>query len=369
VGDATVSGELSASSVISDLGTFGNIKVNADATVAGKLSLGNLEVSTDATIDGTLYADRVTTKFGDINEKLETIEASVSAISNIQPTPYPPQSESSTSALLALGATLLGDTDSHVEISKDITLTQSLAVFGETLLGKTSIAGTLLVNGTIRIADDSIDTSGSTLYLQKDRLANLDIMGGTIVVNTLGNVVINGNLNLTGDLTVGGVLGVNHIRAANGDLTIDLPQTNPDSTTSGFAKLIVIGANNQTVASIDANGNISSEGNITARSATISGDLSVSKLAIPAFSEGNLSATDSANTSSTIGQGTLLAGLRSITIANTRVTAQSLIYITPITSTGNQVLYVSDKVPGLSFTVAIDSPLSAPVEFNWWIIN
>jgi hypothetical protein len=61
--------------------------------------------------------------------------------------------------------------------------------------------------------------------------------------------------------------------------------------------------------------------------------------------------------------------MTSITIANTRVTADSLIYITPVSSTDNQVLYVLDKLPGASFTVALDSPLSQPAEFNWWIIN
>jgi hypothetical protein len=194
-------------------------------------------------------------------------------------------------------------------------------------------------------------------------------MGGTIVVNAYGNVMINGNLNITGDLAVGGVLGVNRIRATGGDLSIDLPQTDPSSTTSGFARLLIKGMNNEIVAAIDANGNISSVGNITAKSASISGDLAVSKLTIPVFHEEDFFATESAIPSSTIGQGMMPAGRRTITIANSRITNQSLIYITPISSTNNQVLYVLDKVPSLSFTVALDTPLSTNVDFNWWIIN
>ena len=68
-------------------------------------------------------------------------------------------------------------------------------------------------------------------------------------------------------------------------------------------------------------------------------------------------------------RGVIPAGSRSIMIANERVTANSLIYITPITSTYNQVLYVSDKNPGTSFTVSLDTPLPANAEFNWWIVN
>ena len=199
----------------------------------------------------------MTTRFGDIDEKIETMEASLSAVPDLQELTSTLQSESSTSALAAIGASIQGDADTHVEITKDITLTQSFAVFGESILGKTTIAGSLLVDGSVLVSEDSIQTGGSTLYLQRDRLANLDIMGGVVVVNTLGNVIINGNMNITGDLAVNGVLGAHHIRADGETLTIDLPQIDPSSTTSGFARLLIRGKDNTTVASIDAEGNIS----------------------------------------------------------------------------------------------------------------
>ena len=351
---ATISGELSASSVVGDLG-----------------HLGNLEVEADATISGALYADRITTKFGDINQKLEEIEASVSAVSNQQTAinNQPPPPESSESALLALGATIQGDTDTHVEITKDITLTKSLAVFGETLLGQTTIAGSLLVDGIIHLAGDTIQTNTSTLYLQKDRLAALDIMGGVVVVNTLGNVIINGNMNITGDLAVRGVLGTSNLQALDDTLSINLAHVDPSSTTSGFARLNILGRNNAVVTSIDAEGNIQTNANISARSATISGTLAINKLTIPTNFVGDLTASESAQLDATIGTGVIPAGLTSISIANTFVTDKSLIYITPVSSTGNQVLYILDKLPGVSFTVALDTPLTTNAEFNWWIVN
>ena len=117
----------------------------------------------NATFSGTLYADRIVTKFGDLQGAISSLEASLSSslASNS------PQPDASASALFALGATVNGETQNHIEITKDITLTQSLAVFGDTLLGETTIGGSLMVDGIIRIAGSNIETIGSTLYLQK----------------------------------------------------------------------------------------------------------------------------------------------------------------------------------------------------------
>ncbi|MEK9143404.1 MAG: hypothetical protein AAB481_02135, partial [Patescibacteria group bacterium] len=83
--------------------------------------------------------------------------------------------------------------------------------------GVTESEGEVLVDGTILINKTGISTISDTLYLQPAKLGNLDIMGGTIVVNTAGDVVINGNLAVTG------ILGVNIIKPLNGfaDLVFD----------------------------------------------------------------------------------------------------------------------------------------------------
>ncbi|MBI5620210.1 hypothetical protein HY949_00350 [Candidatus Gottesmanbacteria bacterium] len=80
-----------------------------------------------------------------------------------------------------------------------------------------------LIDGTILIDKTGISTISDTLYIQPAKLGNLDIMGGTILVNTVGDVVINGNLAITGNLSIGGVLGTNIIRPINGfaDLVFD----------------------------------------------------------------------------------------------------------------------------------------------------
>jgi hypothetical protein len=155
---------------------------------------------------------------------------------------------------------------------------------------------------------------------------------------------------------------VSTIHSNGSDVSIDLTQ-GPQATPSGFAQLLIKGANNQTVAAIDASGSASFTGTLTSdtlntRQASVSGELNIDKLNIANQTGG-----------ATIGQGVMPAGFRTITIANTRITDQSLIYVTPVSSTANQVLYILDKVPGTSFTVALDQPVSLNVEFNWWIIN
>ena len=85
------------------------------------------------------------------------------------------------------------------------------------------ILDSFLIDGTILIGRTGINTIEDTLYIQPTKLGNLDLMGGTIVVNTAGDVVVSGNLAVTGDLSVGGVLGTNVIRPVHGfsDLVFD----------------------------------------------------------------------------------------------------------------------------------------------------
>ena len=346
-----------------------------NATIAGTLT-----VSQDATIAGTLYADRIVTGEGEITPSTE----SATFVTNVTNVTYatPAGELATTSALFALGATVSGDGGSHIQISKDVTLTSSLAVFGETLLGTTAIAGGIDIDGTVHIGTNGIESFGDTLYIQRSKLANLDIMDGVLVITAAGNVFVNGNL------TVTGVLGANTIAPNDAnDLVFDISRpftAASDSTsasesgtpTSEFAKLLIRGANGAVVGSVDASGNAAFANQLTSNSllvqdeASIAGQLALNRLLITSQTQDDaLTASASANETATIGRATILPGQRAITIANARVTDGSLIYVTPITSTGNQVLYVGQKTPGVSFTVGMDAALSTPVEFNWWIIN
>ena len=343
--------------------TFGIINQNnepvatfddaGNATLAGELTANSIQTNElaaqQATISGNLFADRIRTSFGDLDTRLEEITASVAAIPAL-----PPDDglDATSSALLAM---LLGEhiapdsTATDLIVDSNLITRGNFSVYGDTLLGRTTIGGTLLIDASLFISGSSIDTIGDTLYLQQNRLGPVDILDGTLTVDLLGNVVINGNLAISGNLNVGGVLGVNTINIAG-----------PDATQSAFGRLAFLGANGQEVASINASGSAAFAGDVTA-----SGSGTFSKLFI---TERPPESTGSAS-QATAGTGILTAGQTEVLVETSQVTSNSLIYVTPLSSTSNQILYVRQKVAGAGFSVAIDLPVFSDITFNWWIIN
>jgi hypothetical protein len=77
------------------------------------------------------------------------------------------------------------------------------------------------------------------------------------------------------------------------------------------------------------------------------------------------------------GQAVILAGETSVTIKTSRLNDNSMIYITPLGSTKNQVIYVKNKLLDsefteeneAEFTVGFDFALDEDVYFNWWLVN
>jgi hypothetical protein len=98
--------------------------------------------------------------------------------------------------------------------------------------------------------------------------------------------------------------------------------------------------------------------------------LAISGLAIAS----DTSASDSAvingiiTTNATAGKATLPAGVTEITIKNPKISDYTLVYITPTSSTLNNVLYVKNKETG-QFVVGFTDPTSIDVSFNWWVIE
>ena len=345
---------------------------NTDQTVASFDALGNANFegalsadsvqAEEATIAGQLYADRVVTRFGDLDDRFQTLQDSFSTLSALPTTsPAPIASQSGN----------LGDA---VSVSDgNLTVNTSLFVLGDSLLSSTSITGSLLVDGVIRFAENTIETIGETLYIQRNKLAAIDILDGTIIADIWNRVFIRGFLAITGNTTVGGVLGTTTLSPLEGkDLTIDLTNPLPDpfadplaTPSAGFGDLIIKGADNKTVVAIDASGSATFAGAVTADSLVASGSATVQKLNISATP----TSTESAVPSNTVGTGTLPGYFTEVTVLSSQVAADSLVYLTPLSSTGNQVLYVKEKLPGVGFIVAIDTSLTIPVQFNWWVIN
>jgi deoxycytidylate deaminase len=69
------------------------------------------------------------------------------------------------------------------------------------------------------------------------------------------------------------------------------------------------------------------------------------------------------------GVASIAAHKNEVTIDNRLVTDKSLIYITPTSATGNQVLFLQRQVNGKSFTVGIENQSQNAIPFNWIIVN
>jgi len=273
-GNVDLSGDLTAD----------DITLSGDASIAGALTSTSVDTE-EASVSGTLYANNVVTEFGDLNSRFSSIEDSLDSVGSpsssivyVTPTPAPtidpwnPEGTESASPVTYSDGNLTVNTD--------------LFVLGDTLLSSTAITGSLLVDGMIRFAENVIETIGETLYIQKNKLANVDILNGTVIIDTLNRIFFNGSLAVSGNTTVAGTLGASTVMPfTNQDLTIDLGRSIPDLTAStsaspsaGFGDLVIRGRNNQVVASIDASGSAMFAGDITIQGAThLNGPLHVSQ--------------------------------------------------------------------------------------------
>ena len=344
----------------SAVASFDNL---GNATFSGILSSRGLEVKDDASISGTLRARRIIAdQIEGLNIKASTVSANyITNITNVY--------NSSNSAFPTLTASPSGSTQYAIDTGGYINIatfssqlafvenlnsvkgvfSQNLSVFGNTTLSDTSVVGQLAVGGSLILADNSINVLGSDLALQPLRQGGISIMAGIIYIDTNGNVKI-GN-----DAIVEGTLYANQIAPLAGkDLTFKLA-----SDSAKTNKLVVKGASNSAVLSID------NLGNIIASGAASIAKLNLNNIVSPALavSPTEITATGSAGTAK------INTGRVEMTINNPLVTENSLIYITPTSNTQNQVLYLLRQVPNESFTVGIQSPTTVDIPFNWIIVN
>ncbi|OGY15514.1 MAG: hypothetical protein A3H88_01630 [Candidatus Blackburnbacteria bacterium RIFCSPLOWO2_02_FULL_44_9] len=188
--------------------------------------------------------------------------------------------------------------------------------FGTTRLAQTYVGDSLTITSSdettfLSLSGNTITAFGGTLQLIAS--TQIELMNGTLIVDATGNVKINGNLYVSGNIE----------------------------------------AQNASTDSLETKG-----------SATLN------KIVIASGESGETDNIDtSTQSNATAGKAILPAGETIVTIANTNVTDSTLVYVTPNSPTGNQVLYIKNKLAGESFTVAVDNPLTQDVEFSWWVIE
>jgi hypothetical protein len=401
-------------SIIADTQISGDLKIEEGLEVSGQSKLGQLianEASIaaitveNATVSGTLYAENIEANSISANvitglqERLTSqIEETLSQPSLLaslfgehaqQSNEYLDQlnqeingnnqnSASSSADLAALETgsgdlTLIADDafiNQYLEVNGSAYIANSLKVGQNFMIGNSTTIG----DGFVSYQPEIALGNDFTFYIQPTGLGKLSLMADLMQLDSQGFVTING------DLKVAGVLEVEDELRAKGTLLTNLISSNQpgesikvqlatNTAVSSESAVLVqennfefIDENQTPVASFSANGDLA-----------LTGSLRLGQSLGVATESGQLVATNQRSA----GQALLPAGTTEITISSDKVEENSMIYVTPMNSTNNQVLYVKSKITDSTFTpeneaqftVGIDYALGQDVVFNWWIVQ
>ena len=401
-GNITTLGDLIAQNVITST-ISAQVATFTDASISGELDVNSARIDqlesklaqiesldaqtaqiVNATVSGTLFADDIS-EFSNkvaaaIEEPtlLEKLLGTADATNTVETIDnYFANHDSFVTELDTTSATRLGIND--LTLTQDDLVIDATAVFVNKYLdvnGSAYIAENLGLGQSLVISDSMFITAGSidyapvgisnpTLNIQPSGKGILSLMAGLFTLDESGTANINGDLTIAGDLKVNDTLLTNMI-AAN-DFTnpfqVQLATMSGEvlgETTVQESRFEILNELGVAVATISAQGKADFSSGIGIGSEI-------------------LEATDSAQIESekTSGTATIKSGSSEIVIISPIVTTESLIYITPLGSTNNKVLYVKEltndnsETPELEsgFKVGFDTNTTSDVKFNWWIVN
>jgi len=396
-GNATFSGQLQADSIRI---------LKLQAAYAELKALTTL----DASISGTLYANSINAQsiLGLEDKISSTVQRAIDTATASGAITYTPPSST-----LELINSLIADTDAstsayiaalnqksgrHVADTEVITPTavlvnEFLSVQGLAQFNYGEFSTALSVNGnnqsliltgnSISLANNNQLDTNNTLYIQPSGNGSLSLLGNRMILSDTGDVSINGNLYVSGSIytadiqtetvTIGLTSLIGSTNATISAAFADAIATDSAALTlapgiSNRSRLLALYNNHgELVSEITASGSAMFK-ELTTQFVTIAAPKYATDSASPTATESaTLSAQSKAN--ATAGTATLPAGDTQVLVTNTQVAANTLIYLTPLSNTQNQVLYVKQKSDGLGFTVAVNQPLSTDIEFNYWIIK
>lgn len=312
----------------------------------------------NATISGTLYADNIRGKTVDnLTAQLNLLDekyATASAILASLQAKY-------TSYDSLLGkistATISGDLSGMDPLALSPLATTSANIPSDLVLNSLNVhtiySNDIMANGSVFA--QAISSFDGDLYIQPTGDKSVHLLANLMTLYPDGKVVVNGDLLITGIIYSAGL--DTRTATVSGTLALGKGEVASDS--------------GNLIALFDSKGQI--VGSVNASGSANFGQLTTGGLVIAAGND-SLSATMSAQTNSntTIGTSTIATGSSEISIVNTKVTASTLIYLTPITNTSNQVLYVKSKQAGVGFTVAVPanpSQVKEQISFNYWLVE
>ncbi len=337
----------------------------------------------EATVSGTLYAnniynfdDKIASAFNEptmtdilknkVFDSINTTQNSLALVyDSVQLAGYEATSSAGLNLTLAdiqtegddlnLGAATVF-VDQYFKVNGIAYVADSLGVGNKLLIGQGMAIADGMINYTAPFGSEQL------FQIQPSGRGTLSLMAGLMSLTENGNVIIDGNLAVTGNLAVQDTLLTNLMQPADfgNPFQVQVAGVSDDGTTVRDSRFEIVNEIGTPVATISAQG----------RAEFASG------IGVGAENLGE-NENNEATAGKTSGKATILAGQSQLTIRSEKITANSLVYVTPVGSTQNQVLYVKSQTaenPDTSekegkFVVGFDSPVTEAVQFNWWIIN
>jgi len=306
--------------------------------------------SLDATVSGTLYADNIQGQTVDsLHDSLSLLSSQYSTASAIL---SELQAKYSNYDLL---------TNTQATSSSDILDIANLdtpiaSIPGDLALGLLTtnnlITDNAQINGSLFAL--SLNSSGSDLYIQPDGVHPVHLLGNLLALYPDGKVVINGDLLLSGTLYAQGLDTKD--ATISGSLALGTPT---NASQSGSQLLAFYDHEGSLVSSVDNSGSADFKQIATNELIIAAGETT--------GSNSTISGTVSSN--ATIGTATLPANTMEITIPSSKLDSHTLVYLTPVSDTQNQVLFVKSKQEGVGFTVAVPSTVNQDIQFNYWLVK
>ncbi len=394
-------------------GNFGSVSLDEIASISEGTTFGT---------SGSTYSDFVTTaasSSASIKQTLASLELDADSVVLGGEAAYinryfQVNGSAHIGQSLGLGGSLIAD--GSMVIGQDATIKGNAFVADTLMVGNsiqsngtlTAATTTIIGDGYIAytpmggFADINVDVDANATETDPSEIGNesplplprfeiqpsgrgmLSLMAGLLTLDENGQVVISGDVTIAGKLTIDDTLLT--------DLMQPTDFTNPFqiklATQSGqLADGQVAGASTEDQENQVTRSRFEIIDELGTPVATISANGRASFQAGIGIGRDNESTIPGAqiNTSKTTGIATLTQGSTGITIYSDTVTPESLIYISPLGPTDNQVLYVKNSIaptdevvengvlitPAIQgqFTIGFQGPASRDVRFNWWIVN
>jgi hypothetical protein len=195
-GNASFSGQISSSSIVSDLGNLGNLKVNKDATISGNLNANTLN-ATEASVSGKIIAKEIEA------ENINEIQRLLAEIKN-QPLPD-----------LNNQTNLANTTD--LNCGEQACLFTTITVTGQSNLYNVSVSGSLLVGQTF-FENNSITTLASELKLSA--LDKITLFDGAVTIAKNGTITTKGEIIAQGGIKTSKITPLEKDLSVLGNLSI-----------------------------------------------------------------------------------------------------------------------------------------------------